>query len=218
MKIHKEGRIIILVTALIILIINAVIAWRCDFGIVFSIIAALSLIYFFFTCRFFRVPALVPVTGNDLIVSAADGKVVIVEETFEAEYLKTRCIQVSVFMSVFNVHANYFPMSGVVEYYKYHPGKYMVAWHPKSSEKNERTTVVVNNNNGTKILFRQIAGLLARRIVCYAKEGASATQGTETGFIKFGSRVDLFLPLDAEINVKVGDKVQATQTIIAHLK
>jgi len=217
MKIHREGKNIILITALILLIINAIVFWCCNVGIAFYIVAGASLIHFLFTCRFFRVPTRVPVMGTDLVVSSADGKVVIVEEVFESEYLKTRCMQVSVFMSVFNVHANYFPITGVVEYYKYHPGKYMVAWHPKSSEKNERTTIVVNDTKN-KVLFRQIAGLLARRIVCYAMEGNAAVQGTEVGFIKFGSRVDLFLPLNAEIKVKVGDKVKATQTIIAQLK
>ena len=217
MKIHREGKNIILITALILLIINAIVFLCCNVGIAFYIVAGASLIHFLFTCRFFRVPTRVPVMGTDLVVSSADGKVVIVEEVFESEYLKTRCMQVSVFMSVFNVHANYFPITGVVEYYKYHPGKYMVAWHPKSSEKNERTTIVVNDTKN-KVLFRQIAGLLARRIVCYAMEGNAAVQGTEVGFIKFGSRVDLFLPLNAEIKVKVGDKVKATQTIIAQLK
>jgi phosphatidylserine decarboxylase len=119
-------------------------------------------------------------------------------------------------MSILNVHINWFPVSGTIEYQRHHHGKYLVAWHPKSSEKNERTTIVVNHH-GKKILFRQIAGYIARRIVCYAKEGMQAEQGQETGFIKFGSRVDLFLPLDAKLNVKIGDKVKGTQTVIASI-
>ncbi len=169
-----------------------------------------------FVCWFFRIPARVPVSADDTVMAAADGTIVIIDEVDEPEYLKTRCIQVSIFMSVFNVHANYYPLSGVVDYYKYHPGKYLVAWHPKASEKNERTTVVVNHR-GVKVLFRQIAGLVARRIVCYAKEGETVAQNSEVGFIKFGSRVDIFLPLGTTINVKKGDKVKAKQTVIARL-
>jgi phosphatidylserine decarboxylase len=180
------------------------------------VVVAAALWMLVFVCYFFRTPSRVPVTGDKLVVAAADGRVVIVDEAYEPEYLKARCLQVSVFMSIFNVHANYFPVSGKIDYFRYHPGKYLVAWHPKSSEKNERTTVVVNHA-GVPVLFRQIAGLLARRIVCYAKEGNTVQQGNETGFIKFGSRVDIFLPLGSEITVKEGDKVKATQTIIAKL-
>jgi phosphatidylserine decarboxylase len=158
----------------------------------------------------------VPVASNDVVVAAADGTVVIVEEADENEYLKTRCMQVSIFMSVFDVHANYFPVSGTVEYVRYHAGKYMVAWHPKSSEKNERTTIVVNHA-GTPVQFRQIAGLIARRIVCYAREGEPVQASSEAGFIKFGSRVDIFLPLGTRVCVKKGDKVKARQTVIATL-
>ena len=185
-------------------------------GWISGIVTIAALWAFSFVCYFFRAPSRVPVTGDKLVLAAADGKVVIVDEVYEPEYLKARCMQVSIFMSLFNVHANYFPVGGKVTYFRYHPGKYLVAWHPKSSEKNERTTVVVDHD-GTPVLFRQIAGLVARRIVCYAEAGATVQQGGETGFIKFGSRVDIFLPLGTEIRVKEGDKVKATQTVIAKL-
>ncbi len=217
MKIHKEGRVIILVTALLLIAFNVLLALFCGMGWITNGIIILSVLLFIFVCRFFRVPTRVAVVDDNLVIAPADGRIVIVKEVEEPEYLKGRCVQVSIFMSVFNVHVNYFPVNGTVEYYKYHPGKYLIAWHEKSSELNERTTVVVNHN-GTKVLFRQIAGLLARRIVCYAKEGMKVQQGQETGFIKFGSRVDIFLPIGTEIMVKEGDKTVATQTPIARLK
>ncbi|MDR2359054.1 MAG: phosphatidylserine decarboxylase family protein [Prevotellaceae bacterium] len=216
MKIHKEGYRIIVACAMAAILIAGVPAVCFGAGWVSGIAAVAALWAFSFVCYFFRAPSRMPVIGDKVILSAADGKVVVVEEVYEPEYLKARCIQVSVFMSIFNVHANYYPVSGTITYFRYHPGKYLVAWHPKSSEKNERTTVVVNHN-GVPVLFRQIAGLLARRIVCYAKEGATVQQGSETGFIKFGSRVDIFLPLGTDIKVKEGDKVKATQTVIAKL-
>jgi phosphatidylserine decarboxylase len=216
MKIHKEGRGIIIACTILVVLITGVVAACFGIGWIAGVVAVAALWTLLFVCYFFRTPSRVPVTGDKLVVAAADGKVVIVDEVYEPEYLKARCVQVSVFMSIFNVHANYFPVSGTIDYFRYHPGKYLVAWHPKSSEKNERTTVVVNHA-GVPVLFRQIAGLLARRIVCYAKEGNAAQQGSETGFIKFGSRVDIFLPLGSEIMVKEGDKVKATQTIIAKL-
>ena len=154
---------------------------------------------------------------DNLVVAAADGKIVIIKEVEENEFLKCKCTQVSIFMSVWNVHVNYYPVSGKLLYSKHHQGKYLVAFHPKSSEKNERTSIAVETQSGKKILFRQIAGYIARRIVCYANAGDSAIQCEQVGFIKFGSRIDLFLPLDADIQVKVGDKVRACETIIAKL-
>ena len=147
----------------------------------------------------------------------ADGKVVVIEETTETEYLKDKRIQISVFMSPINVHINRNPISGVVKYFKYHPGKYLVAWHPKSSTENERTTVVTENSAGTPVLFRQIAGALARRIVWYVKEGDTVTQGDQFGFIKFGSRVDIFLPLGTNVKVAIGEVVKGGKTILAEL-
>ncbi|MDR3133514.1 MAG: phosphatidylserine decarboxylase family protein [Prevotellaceae bacterium] len=216
MKIHKEGRGIIVICAALAILVAGVTAAYSGAGWISGVVATAATGAFLFVCYFFRAPSRVPVAGDKVVLSAADGKIVIVDEVYEPEYLKTRCLQVSVFMSIFNVHANYFPVGGTVAYFRYHPGKYLVAWHPKSSEKNERTSVVVNHG-GVPVLFRQIAGLLARRIVCYAREGAAVQQGSETGFIKFGSRVDVFLPLGTEIKVKVGDKVKATQTVIAKL-
>jgi phosphatidylserine decarboxylase len=167
---------------------------------------------------FFRVPSRTITTGDELIVSPCDGKVVAIEEVTETEYFKDRRVQVSVFMSPLNVHINFHPVSGTTSYYKYHPGKYLVAWHPKSSTENERSTVVVRHPKHGEVLFRQIAGALARRIVTYATEGSKAEQGREFGFIKFGSRVDILLPLDAVITTRIGDVVQGSVTPLARFK
>ena len=166
----------------------------------------------------FRSPAITVVMNDQHVICPADGKVVVIEETEETEFLKDKRIQVSVFMSPINVHINRNPIAGIVNYYRYHPGKFLVAWHPKSSTENERTTVVIENKAGVSVLFRQIAGALARRIVCYSKEGQEAVQGEEFGFIKFGSRVDLFLPVGTEIKVGLGDTVKGGVTVLAHLK
>lgn len=216
LKTHREGQYILNFTAVLFLIIAAAVRWLCGVNwILWSVMIALLILYIFVMC-FFRVPKRIPVLEDDAVTAPADGTIVIVKETEENEFFKDKRLQVSIFMSVFNVHINWFPISGIVEYFRYHRGKYLVAYYEKSSENNERTTIVVNHK-GTRILFRQIAGLIARRIVCYAKEGQAAQQGTETGFIKFGSRIDLFLPLDAAVNVKVGDKVKGTRTVIARL-
>jgi phosphatidylserine decarboxylase len=167
---------------------------------------------------FFRVPSRTITTGDEIIVSPCDGKVVAIEEVTETEYFKDRRVQVSVFMSPLNVHINFHPVSGTTSYYKYHPGKYLVAWHPKSSTENERSTVVVRHPKHGEVLFRQIAGALARRIVTYSTEGSKAEQGREFGFIKFGSRVDILLPLDAVITARIGDVVQGSVTPLARFK
>ncbi len=217
MKIHREGLTILTVTAILFIIAGAAVGLLAGTGPVFwTVVCALTLLYFF-VLRFFRVPQRTPALNDKAVIAPADGTIVIIKETVENEYLKAPCRQVSIFMSVFNVHINWFPVNGVVEYFRHHHGKYLVAYHEKSSEKNERTTIVVNHK-GVRILFRQIAGLIARRIVCYAKEQTEVQQCTEAGFIKFGSRIDLFLPLDADIKVKVGDKVTGAQTVIAELK
>ena len=182
-----------------------------------GVVCFAALLGLLFVLRFFRVPKRVYPKDDDVVFSPADGTIVVIEETEETEYLHERRMQVSVFMSVWNVHINWFPVRGTVEYFRHHHGKFLVAWHPKSSEENERTTTVVGNGK-VKILFRQIAGYVARRIVSYAKVGNPVGQNTQCGFIKFGSRVDLFLPLDAEICVKNGDKVVGTQTVVARLK
>ncbi len=165
--------------------------------------------------QFFRHPTRTHTNGHNLIIAPADGKIVVIEESTEHEYFKEKRLQVSIFMSPVNVHVNRFPIGGVVSFFKYHPGKFLAAWEPKSSTDNERTTVVIKHENGTEILFRQIAGALARRIVWYCKEGDKAEQCGEMGFIKFGSRVDLFLPLNAKIKVTKGQVVRGSQTVIA---
>ena len=216
MGIHKEGHGIIIKSFLLIAVIVVALYFILGMGNAFYISAAAAALLFFVIVRFFRSPKRIPVQDNSAVLAPADGRIVIVKEVYEGEYLKRNCIQVSIFMSIFNVHVNWFPVKGVVKYYKYHPGNYLVAMHPKSSEKNERTTIVVDRDS-TPVLFRQIAGLLARRIVCYAKEGSMVNQGEQVGFIKFGSRIDLFLPIESRIQVTRGQKVKGTQTIIARL-
>jgi len=219
MTIHKEGYTSIALCILFIFVLNAVVHYLLpDTTWFIWIIYILSFALFVIILQFFRSPAIKVVKNDQHVICPADGKVVVIEETEETEYLKDKRIQVSVFMSPINVHINRNPISGIVKYYRYHPGKFLVAWHPKSSTENERTTVVIENKTGVSVLFRQIAGALARRIVCYSKEGQEAIQGEEFGFIKFGSRVDIFLPLGTEIKVGLGDTVKGGITVLAHLK
>lgn len=218
MKIHKEGYGIIAKSFLIIALLFLAALYFFGWGVTTKISGVVALLLFAFIIRFFRSPKRVSVVDEDLVIAAADGKVIIIDEVEENEFLKCRCIQVSIFMSIFNVHVNYYPVGGKVIYQKHHHGDYLVAYYPKASEKNERTSIAVETSSGKRILFRQIAGYIARRIVCYAKEGCEVNQCTQVGFIKFGSRVDLFLPLDSEIKVKVGDDVRACQSVIARLK
>jgi phosphatidylserine decarboxylase len=214
MKLHKEGFTIILITTLVLGAINVPLQIYFSDSIASTIVLVISLLLYLTIVQFFRHPNRNIPTGENLIIAPADGKVVVMEEVVEGEYYKDKRRQVSIFMSPINVHVNRYPVSGKVAYQKYHPGKYLVAWHPKSSTENERTTVVVESAKGS-ILFRQIAGALAKRIVCYAKEGAEAKMGAEYGFIKFGSRIDLFLPLDAEICVEMNQKTVGGETIVA---
>lgn len=216
MRIHKEGYKIIFNSFFIIAIPVAVLYFIIGAVAAFYITLVAALLLFTLVVRFFRFPKIRAVKDESAVIAPADGTIVIVKEVYEGEYLKTNCIQVSVFMSVFNVHINWFPVKGVVKYFKYHPGDYLVAMHPKSSEKNERTTIVVESKSGP-VLFRQIAGYLARRIVCYAQEDTNVDQGEQAGFIKFGSRVDLFLPIDSRIQVTKGQTVKGARTIIARL-
>jgi phosphatidylserine decarboxylase len=178
----------------------------------------LSIVFLIIILQFFRNPTIKPTLGDNLVICPADGKVVVIEEVMETEYFNEKRIQVSVFMSPFNVHVNRNPVGGIVKYFKYHPGKYLVAWHPKSSTENERTTTVIENPHGIQILFRQIAGALAKRIVWYVKEGQSVQQTGEMGFIKFGSRVDIFLPLNAKVNVELNQVVKGGRTILAEVQ
>lgn len=217
MGIHKEGYIIILVSFIVLGILSplsGLIAMPLLLHYVVWILLGLA---FFWVIRFFRLPRRILAPDDKLIICSADGEVVALEEVNEPEFFEDRRIQVSVFMSPNNVHVNWSPISGIVKYMKYHPGKYLVAWHPKSSTENERTTVVVENDQGVQVLIRQIAGAMARRIVCYAREGNTIRQGDEIGFIKFGSRVDLFLPLGSNVKVSLGQKVTGKKTIIAEL-
>ena len=216
MKFHKEGYPTLLITILfstIIISIAKLIFPESSVAIWFAYI--LSGVLLLTVVQFFRHPKRVHTINTNAIVAPADGEVVVIEETNEDEYFKDKRIQVSIFMSPINVHVNRYPIAGIVTYAKYHAGKFLVASLPKASTENERTSVVVKHENGTSILFRQVAGALARRIVMYSKEGEAATQCGEMGFIKFGSRVDLYLPLDAKLKVKIGDVVKGSQTIIA---
>lgn len=216
--IHKEGIVSILAGLVFSLVLLA--AAKFLFGnypAVFLGAAAVAILIMTMLIQFFRNPSRAIVMNAGQVLAPADGKVVVIEETTEPEYLKSICIQVSIFMSPLNVHVNRNPVSGSVEYMKYHPGKFLVAWHPKSSTDNERTTVVYKLPNGQLIALRQIAGALARRIVYYLKPGMAALQGEQMGFIKFGSRVDLFLPLGTKILVKPGEHVVGGKTVIAAL-
>ena len=214
--IHKEGYPSILLTIIVVAIINFLTHYFCgSYAIILWLGYALSLFLVVTILQFFRNPARDVVIDKNTIVAPADGKVVVIETVEETEYFKDKRIQVSIFMSPTNVHVNRFPIGGLVKYVKYHPGLFLVAWHPKSSSDNERTTVVVQHGNGQEVLFRQIAGALARRIVYYCKEGDKATQGGEFGFIKFGSRVDLLLPTTAKIKVDLEQVVKGNETVIA---
>lgn len=183
-----------------------------------NLIIAASIILYFMVLQFFRNPKVDLPDNENAIYAPADGKVVVIEKVTESEYLNEKRIQISIFMSPINVHVNRSPVAGIVKYFKYHSGKYLVAWHPKSSTENERTTMVVQMNNGPQILVRQIAGAVARRIKWYIKEGSYLASGQEFGFIKFGSRLDVYLPLDAELKIKVGDKTTGGKTVLAELK
>jgi len=218
MTIHKEGYTSIALCVLFIFVLNAVIQFYFPHAhAVKWIIYILSFLLFVTILQFFRSPSLSISSDETQVLCPADGKVVVIEETIETEFLKDKRIQLSVFMSPVNVHINRNPISGVVKYFKYNAGKYLVAWHPKSSTENERTTIVIENSAGVAVLFRQIAGALARRIVWYVKEGDEVQQGEQFGFIKFGSRVDVFLPLGSSIKVQIGEKVKGGRTILAEL-
>ncbi|NEU09208.1 phosphatidylserine decarboxylase family protein [Flavihumibacter sp. R14] len=219
MTIHKEGYTSIALCILFIFVLNALVQFFLpDTTWAHWVAYIISFALFIIILQFFRSPGIEVSTHDSHVICPADGKVVVIEETEETEFLKDRRIQLSIFMSPINVHVNRYPIGGIVKYFKYHPGKFLVAWHPKSSTENERTTVVVENDRGIAVLFRQIAGAMARRIVCYSKEGDTAEQGGQFGFIKFGSRVDVFLPLDTKINVKLGETVKGGITVLADLK
>lgn len=220
MSIHREGRSLLFWLLLVLAASNyALYYYLPGQELLANVTLLVSVVIYLVVLQFFRNP-FVPIRQEEdgMIYAPADGKVVVIEETVEEEYLNEKRKQISIFMSPFNVHVNRSPMAGIVEYFKYHPGKYLVAWHPKSSFENERTTMVIKGANGTKILVRQIAGAVARRIKWYVSEGSPLQQCGEFGFIKFGSRVDMFLPLDAEILVSMDQKTKGGKTPIARLK
>jgi phosphatidylserine decarboxylase len=218
MSLHKEGYKIILVT-FIVLSLLSFLTWSYIPYMVFQFILYFGfLLDFIWTVSFFRVPNRDVNYNDNHILSSADGKIVTIEEVTETEFFKDKRIMISVFMSPFNIHVNWYPFKGKVIYTKYHKGKYLAAYNPKSSMDNERNSIVVENKEGKKVLIRQIAGVMARRIISYAKLNDNIEQGDEFGIIRFGSRVDFFLPLDAEVKVKLGDKVSAQETVIAYFK
>ncbi len=218
MSIHKEGYKILVSGFIVLLLINVAIniIWSGSELLKWAFIIC-SLMLYVFLLFFFRWPARELEPNKGLVFAPADGKVVVIEETVESEYFKDNRLQLSIFMSPFNVHSNRYPVSGRIKYVRYHPGNYMVAWHPKSSELNERSTIVIETSGGTEVLIRQIAGAVARRIVTYAKENQDVMQGDELGFIKFGSRVDVFLPVGTEIEVPILQHVKANKSVIAKI-
>jgi phosphatidylserine decarboxylase len=216
LRIHKEGVMMLLGMAVILTVIGGLIFWLAPSVFPYAAIFFIGL--FLMVLQFFRNPKRpIELFDDNVVYAPADGKVVVIEETVETEYFKDKRIQVSIFMSPTNVHVNRNPIGGIVKFFRYHEGKYLVAWHPKASTENERTTVVIDNGK-SQVLFRQVAGALAKRIIAYVKEGDAVTQGADMGFIKFGSRVDLFLPLDAIIDVKIDDQVKGNWTVVARLK
>ena len=218
MYIHKEGKNYVAIGIIVFSLINLLNYYLlASYWFLYYPILLLTFLLLVWVFWFFRIPNRTAIGGDDLAMSPCDGKVVVIEEVEESEYFKDRRIQVSIFMSPLNVHVNCYPISGKVDYVKYHPGKYLVAWHPKSSTENERSTIVVSNSK-TSLLIRQIAGAVARRIVTYSKEGDTAEQNSELGFIKFGSRVDVYFPLGTDIQVAIGDIVENKTSIIAKIK
>ena len=217
MKLHHEGSKYILIASILWGIIGFVTyKFLADILWLLYPINIICFLLWFWVIWFFRLPNRIFTTGDDKVIAPADGKVVVIEETFEPEYFKEKRLQVSIFMSPLNVHVNRCPVNGEVKYMKYHPGKYLVAWHPKSSTENERTSLVIKNPK-MEILLRQIAGALARRICYYVKEGQQVSQNEEFGFIRFGSRVDLFFPVGTKVDVKIGEIVQGGITVLARI-
>ena len=212
---HREGHTIILIFLFAVIGDILLLEYILDDGFIKITLQTISIVILLLILQFFRNPVRNTIINEKHIISPVDGKIVNIEKVFEKEYFKEDRIQVSIFMSPLNVHVTRYPMSGKVNYSKYHPGKYLVAWHPKSSEKNERTTIVLENKNFGEILYRQIAGAIARRIVNYAVVDQNVTQGKDAGFIKFGSRVDLFLPVGSNLNVELGQHVRGGEDVIS---
>ena len=215
MRIHKEGYTTIIIAIAFLTIINVISFKLIPFLLIHVFILLISLVFFYLILHFFRNPERKVLVSNKDIMAPSDGKLVVNEEVFENEFLKEDCVQLSIFMSPLNVHKQWYPVNGKIIYSKNHPGKYLVAWHPKSSTENERSTIVIETENSQKILFRQIAGAVARRICNYAKEGQTVDQNMEAGFIKFGSRIDVFIPKSATIKVNLNDLIIGGKTILA---
>jgi len=211
---HKEGHTIILIFLFAVTADILLLEYILDDGLIKIILQSVSIVILLLILQFFRNPVRNTIINEKHIISPVDGKVVNIKKVYEKEYFKDERLQVSIFMSPLNVHVTRYPISGKVNFSKYHPGEYLVAWHPKSSEKNERTTIVLENEVVGEILYRQIAGALARRIVNYAEVGENVTQGKDAGFIKFGSRVDLFLPVDSILNIEINQHVRGGEDII----
>ncbi|MDR0537764.1 MAG: phosphatidylserine decarboxylase family protein [Tannerellaceae bacterium] len=219
MKIHKEGTGLLLTMFSILFLINLILFYWSGKCLLFYSVMTVSLVIFLLVTNFFRSPFRhFPYDSEGMVIAPADGQIVVIEEIFEHELLRERRIQISIFMSVFNVHANWFPVNGTVKHVSHHAGRFMAAYLPKSSVENERSSVLITTKKGIDILVRQIAGAMARRIVTYAKEGESCHVDEQLGFIKFGSRVDVFIPVDSEILVEMGQRVMANQTPLARLK
>lgn len=218
MKIHKEGYKLIPISTLVLGVLYALLYWAIPFDIIRYLLAAAGIVLWILIVRFFRDPEIIVEENNNHIIAPADGKVVVIEKTTEQEYLKDERIQVSIFMSPLNVHVNRSPIAGIISYFQYHPGKFLVAWHPKSSTDNERTSIAIKHPSGVEIMMRQVAGAVARRICFYSEAGRKVHQGEKFGFIRFGSRIDLYLPLDADVKVNIDDISYGGKTVIAELK
>jgi phosphatidylserine decarboxylase len=214
-RFHKEGYKIIVITFLIVIALILLAEQFITILWLMKTMQVIAIAFLIIVLQFFRNPKRNTQIDDNVIMAPVDGKVVVIEEVEEPEYFKGKRIQISIFMSPINVHVTRYAMNGVVKYSKYHPGKYLVAWHPKASTENERTTVVLKNNTFGEILYRQIAGALAKRIVNYAKIGDTVVQGADAGFIKFGSRVDVYLPIESKVKVSLGDKVKGGVQVIA---
>lgn len=214
--IHKDCYGTVLLVWSISLVFAFVILRFIPWTLISYPLAVIPMFFMGFVLFFFRVPNRQSIGADNDVTSVADGKIVVIDKVYEGEYLKSECLQVSIYMDFFNVHVNFWPVSGEVKYYKYHPGKYMLAFLPKASELNEHTSTAISSPYGD-VFFKQIAGTFARRIVCYAKPGSEEIKGTQCGLIKFGSRIDMYFPLDAEIKVKLGDYVKASESVIATL-
>lgn len=218
MRIHKEG--IKMIPLMVVLVggLYALLYWLIPYTIVHIVLAVVGFVFLVLVVRFFRDPKVITPEKEGAVYAPAEGKVVVIERTYEGEYHKDDRIQVSIFMSPLNVHVNRSPVKGKVNFFQYHPGKFLVAWHPKSSTENERTSIGFKTESGVQVLMRQIAGAVARRIAFYPSVGDEVVQGSSVGFIRFGSRVDVFLPTDADIKAKIGDLTKGGETILAYLK